>query len=189
MVDPSIVYSDHSPFWDVGYPALLAIEDYPLNNPYYHQTTDTLDRLDAGFFTSATRAAVGLAAGLAQPIKDGYPRTPVGLAAAPVVYSSLFSTLKAARLTWEAASDAAGYNVYRTTYPHVGYVKINTAPVTGAVYSDSTISTRLDSYYAVTAVGPTGLESNRSAEVGVSAGASAAAAAAALSPLILRRPR
>jgi hypothetical protein len=187
-VDPSVIYSDHSPFWDVGYPALLAIEDYPLNNPYYHQTTDTLDRLDAGFFTCATRAAVGLLAGLAQPVKDGYPGTPVGLAAAPIVYSSLFSDLKAVRLTWDAASDAAGYNIYRTTSPHLGYVKINEAPVTGAAYTDGPTSVDLAHYYVITAVGPTGLESNRSREAGVAAGAGEGAAAG-LAPLILRGPR
>ena len=58
-VDASFVYSDHSPFWDNGYPALLAIEDNPLTNPYYHRTTDTLDTLNIDFFTSATRASVG----------------------------------------------------------------------------------------------------------------------------------
>ena len=78
-VDASFVYSDHGPFWDNGYPALLAIEDEPLTNPYYHQTSDTLDKLNLDFFTSATRTSVGLLAELAQPIKDGYPRTPVGL--------------------------------------------------------------------------------------------------------------
>ena len=92
-VDASFVYSDHSPFWDNGYPALLAIEDNPLTNPYYHRTTDTLDTLNLDFFTSATRASVGLLAELAQPIKAGYPRTPVGFYADSVVYRSLFNSL------------------------------------------------------------------------------------------------
>jgi hypothetical protein len=161
-VDPSLVYSDHSPFWDNGYPALLAIEDYPLANPYYHRTTDTLSTLELDFFTDCTRAAVGLLAELAQPIKEGHPRTPVGLTAETTVYSSLFNALKSVRLDWTVQADAAGYNIYRTTTPHGGYIKINTTPVSGASFVDENVGTGLTFFYAVTAVGPTGLESNRS---------------------------
>jgi hypothetical protein len=164
-VDASFVYSDHSPFWDMGYPALLAIEDNPLNNPYYHQTSDTLDKLDIGFFTSAARASLGLLAELAQPIKEGYPATPVGLAASSVAYSSLFSTLKTVRLTWAPVAGAAGYNVYRTSQSHRGYAKLNQAPVPGASFEDASPSAEFAYFYAVTAVGGTGLESNRSREI------------------------
>ena len=163
-VDASFVYSDHAPFWDGGYPALLAIEDDPLTNAYYHQTTDTLDKLNADFFTSATRASLGLLAELAQPLREGYPRTPVGLTATPVVYSALFSALKAVRVTWSAQADAAGYNVYRTNSSHLDYVKVNDSPVVGTVHSDAGVRTDLPYYYVVTAIGATGLESNRSRE-------------------------
>jgi hypothetical protein len=164
-VDASFVYSDHSPFWDNNYPALLAIEDDPLTNPYYHQTTDTLDKLQPEFFTAATRASLGLLAELAQPIKAGYPRTPTGLMGLWDVYSSLFNSLAAVRLSWAAQADAAGYNVYRTSTPHLGYVKLNAAPVEGNAFTDDTVSADGTYYYVITAVGPTGLESNRSAEI------------------------
>jgi hypothetical protein len=36
-VDASFVYSDHAPFWDRGYPALLAIEDEPPRQPLLSQ--------------------------------------------------------------------------------------------------------------------------------------------------------
>jgi hypothetical protein len=189
-VDASIIYSDHSPFWDQGYPALMAIEDYPLNNPYYHQTSDTLDKLNAGFFTSATRASVGLLAELAQPVRDGYPRTPVGLAAESIVYSSLFSSLRAIRLSWPAQSDATGYNVYRTGFSHLSYVKLNDAPLAAAVFNDETAAADRTYYYVVTAVGPTGLESNRSRELEVAADAGPAARASTVfMPLLLRGAR
>ncbi len=189
-VDASIIYSDHSPFWDQGYPALLAIEDYPLNNPYYHQTSDTLDRLNTGFFTGATRASVGLLAELAQPVRDGYPRTPVGLSADSVVYSSLFSSLRAIRLSWPAQSDATGYNVYRTGFSHLSYVKLNDAPLAAAVFNDETAAVDRTYYYVVTAVGPTGLESNRSRELEVAAGAGSVARASTIfAPLLLRVAR
>jgi hypothetical protein len=176
-VDASFVYSDHAPFWDSGYPALLAIEDDPLTYPYYHTTMDTLDQLNLDFFTSATRASVSLLAELAQPIREGYPKTPVGLAVTPVIYSALFSALKAVRVTWSAQADASGYNIYRTNSSHLDYVKINDSPVVGTTYSDGNIRTDRPYYYAVTAVGATGLESNRSREAVVAADVSPATAA------------
>lgn len=160
-VDPSIVYSDHSPFWDYGYPALLAIEDYPLHNPYYHQTTDTLDKLNLDFFTASTRAAAGLLAELAQPVKPGYPATPTGLTGKPFSYRSVFNSLQALRLTWTDQADAAGYNVYRSNTPYSGFVRLNAVPVAVPIYVDAPIGYE-SCYYAVTAVGTTGLESNRS---------------------------
>jgi hypothetical protein len=164
-VDASFVYSDHSPFWDNGYPALLAIEDNPLNNPYYHQTTDTLDKLDVDLFTRAARASLGLLAELAQPVREGYPRTPVGLRGVWTAYRSLFNTLEAMQLTWTAQADAAGYNVYRSETPHAGFVKINDAPVAVPSFTDDDLGIGPEFYYVVTAVGPTGLESNRSIEI------------------------
>ncbi len=177
-VNASFVYSDHSPFWDCDYPALLAIEDNPLNNPYYHQTSDTLDRLNLDFFTSATRASLGLLAELAQPIREGYPETPVGLSAAPIVYSSLFNSLTAFRLTWNARTGAAGYNVYRTTRSHLNYVKVNDAPVAGTTFVDEDVNTDQRYYYVVTATDGTGLESNRSREAVASFGLAVNRAAA-----------
>jgi len=176
-VDASFVYSDHAPFWDGGYPALLAIEDDPLTNPYYHKTTDTLDKLNLEFFTSATRASLGLLAELAQPLREGYPKTPVGLSAAPIVYSSLFSALKAVRVTWSAQADAAGYNVYRTNSSHLDYIKVNASPVVGTMYSDADVRPDLPYYYVITTVGATGLESNRSREAVVAPDVSPATAA------------
>jgi len=167
IVDASMIYSDHSPFWDSGYPALLAIEDEPLNNPFYHRTTDTLDRLNIDFLTEASRAALGLLAELGQPIREGCPATPVGLSASSTVYSSLFNAVKAVHLTWDSRADAAGYNVYRTSHSHLGYVRINGAPVTRTEFTDDEMSWDAPSYYVVTAVGATGLESNRSREVAV----------------------
>lgn len=62
--------SDHSSFWDVGYPGLLAIEDdYDDFHTYYHTTNDTLARLNFNYFTAFTKAALGTVAHLAQPVR------------------------------------------------------------------------------------------------------------------------
>ncbi|MBM3304538.1 MAG: M28 family peptidase [Candidatus Aminicenantes bacterium] len=167
-VDPSFVYSDHSPFWDQGYRALLAIEDNPLRNPTYHQTTDTIDKLNFEFFTASARASLALLAELAQPVREGYPRTPIGLTAEPVVYRSLFNAVKSARLSWAAQAGTSGYNVYRTNMSHLDYVKLNDAPVTSTTFTDDHLRIDLPYYYVVTGVGTTGLESNFSREAEIS---------------------
>ncbi len=186
-VDPSFVYSDHAPFWDNGYPALLAIEDEPLTNPYYHRTTDTLDKLNLDFFTSATRTSIGLLAELAQPIKTGTPRTPVGVVASWVVYRSLFNALPAIHLAWTAQSDAAGYNVYRAPTAHGEFLKAPGSPVIGTEYTDTAVILGTTYYYVITAVGPTGLESNRSREtIPVESSIIASSSDRTISPLMLR---
>ncbi len=76
IVDASIVFSDHAPFWDRGFSAVCAIEDDDVVNPDYHKTTDTIDRLNFEFYTQASRAALATLAELAQPIRPGYPATP-----------------------------------------------------------------------------------------------------------------
>lgn len=49
--------SDHSPFWDRGYPALMATDTAFLRNPHYHRPTDTIETLDFEFMR---RVAAGI---------------------------------------------------------------------------------------------------------------------------------
>jgi hypothetical protein len=59
---------DNISFWNVGYPGVLAIEDYDLEeNPYYHTRNDTLRTLNLPYFTRFVQATVGTAAHLAIP--------------------------------------------------------------------------------------------------------------------------
>ncbi|MCD4652315.1 M28 family peptidase [bacterium] len=67
VIDGSISASDHSPFWNQGYKAMLGIEDHPLNYPYYHSIEDTVDKIDPEFLTLCTRAATATTAQLATP--------------------------------------------------------------------------------------------------------------------------
>lgn len=70
FINSSIRSSDHSPFWDQGYSAMLGIEDYSPKNPYYHKTTDTFDTLNMDFATSVTKIALTIVADLAQPLSS-----------------------------------------------------------------------------------------------------------------------
>ncbi len=61
-----ILGSDHSPFWNEGYPGILAIEDNADDfNRFYHTTEDLRENLNLPYFTDYVRAAVGTAAHLA----------------------------------------------------------------------------------------------------------------------------
>ncbi len=167
VVDAAIIYSDHSPFWDQGYAALLAIEDYPPLNPYYHGITDTVDTLDFEFFRDSARAALAVLAEMAQPVRVGYPVAPEGLRAESYTYSSLYSAFRNIRLSWASRPGAAGYNIYRSSIPHQGYQKLNSAPVAATVYLDRLLQTDGSYFYVVTTVGADSLESNFSQQISV----------------------
>ncbi len=41
--------SDHSPFWDAGYNAVMVTDTSFMLNPHYHQSSDTIETLDLPF--------------------------------------------------------------------------------------------------------------------------------------------
>ena len=49
--------SDHSPFWDQGFPALMVTDTAFLRNPNYHLPSDTLETLDFEFMR---KVAIGI---------------------------------------------------------------------------------------------------------------------------------
>ena len=57
--------SDHASFWDYGYDAILAIEDWQDFTPYYHKTSDQLSTLNMPYFTEFVKASVGTVASMA----------------------------------------------------------------------------------------------------------------------------
>lgn len=70
---PGTTYSDHSSFWQEGYPALLGIEEGVNQNPYYHQETDLLANYSEyfPFGTECAQAAIALTAIYAEPLGTG----------------------------------------------------------------------------------------------------------------------
>ena len=63
---PDTRRSDHAPFWDAGYTAILLTDTANFRNPHYHQPTDTLDTLNLDFAAQVARATGGLIAALAE---------------------------------------------------------------------------------------------------------------------------
>jgi Zn-dependent M28 family amino/carboxypeptidase len=53
--------SDHAPFWDAGYPAIMVTDTAFMRNPHYHKPSDTIATLDLDFMTGVCE---GLANGI-----------------------------------------------------------------------------------------------------------------------------
>lgn len=58
---PDTRRSDHAPFWDHGYKAIMVTDTANLRNPHYHRASDTLDTLDLDFLTGVCQ---GLSLGI-----------------------------------------------------------------------------------------------------------------------------
>lgn len=67
----SLSFSDHSPFWNRGFPALLAIEDWSDHTPNYHRTSDQLENLNLPYYTAFARSALAAFAHMGCLLDDG----------------------------------------------------------------------------------------------------------------------
>lgn len=57
--------SDHAPFWDAGFPAIMLTDTTNFRNPHYHEAGDTFETLNLPFAATVCRAVVALLAELA----------------------------------------------------------------------------------------------------------------------------
>ena len=64
MVIPAVRLSDHAPFWDLGYPALMITDTSFYRNPHYHGATDNLETVDINFMAKVCEGVVRGVAGL-----------------------------------------------------------------------------------------------------------------------------
>jgi len=102
------------------------------------------------------------------PTSRGFSYAPasqqVTLSAANVTAINFTATPQAAHsvsLTWTGSptTTVTGYNVYRTTISGSLFARVNSSPVTGLAYTDSTVQNGLTYYFVTTAVDPNGGES------------------------------
>lgn len=57
-------WSDHAPFWDQGYPAVMLTDTAFLRNPHYHRPSDTPETLDYSFMVRVARVLIATVAQL-----------------------------------------------------------------------------------------------------------------------------
>ena len=62
---PATRLSDHAPFWDRGYPAMMLTDTAFLRNPHYHRPHDLPDTLDFQFMTDVARSVTAFTLSLA----------------------------------------------------------------------------------------------------------------------------
>jgi len=85
IVQDGLAWSDHASFWNQGYNAILAMEDFQNFTPFYHSTGDTLSTLNTTYLRDFIRATVGTLAHLAGYIP---PEPPTEDLYFPVVFKS-----------------------------------------------------------------------------------------------------
>jgi Zn-dependent M28 family amino/carboxypeptidase len=55
---PDTRRSDHAPFWDLGYPAIMITDTANMRNPHYHMPSDRIETLDVDFLESVCRGII-----------------------------------------------------------------------------------------------------------------------------------
>jgi len=62
LIVPDTRRSDHVPFWDNGYPAIMVTDTANMRNPHYHRESDRIETLDLDFLA-------GVCLGLVEAIR------------------------------------------------------------------------------------------------------------------------
>jgi uncharacterized repeat protein (TIGR01451 family) len=127
-------FSDHARFWNQDYPAMLAIENIQDFNPYYHKTSDTLDKLDLPYAEEFVQTTVATLAELAEMIPPGVRVEHTGSGAV------MTDTLTALTVKYSnpGPDSATGVVMTDTLSPGLTYIEDNsgltvTQPVNGTV--------------------------------------------------------
>lgn len=63
LIVPDTRRSDHAPFWDAGYPAIMVTDTANMRNPHYHKPSDKIETLNLDFLT-------GICLGLERAIRN-----------------------------------------------------------------------------------------------------------------------
>ncbi|MEG4405298.1 M28 family peptidase [Microcoleus sp. MON2_D5] len=58
LIVPDTRRSDHVPFWDNGYPAIMVTDTANMRNPHYHRESDKIETLDLDFLTGVCQGLV-----------------------------------------------------------------------------------------------------------------------------------
>jgi Zn-dependent M28 family amino/carboxypeptidase len=78
---PQTRFSDHAPFWDAGFPAVMITDTAMFRNPFYHTQSDTAETLSPDFMDqiaqALTRAVQGLLEATSGERGDGMEHQPV----------------------------------------------------------------------------------------------------------------
>jgi PKD repeat protein len=147
--------SDHVPFWNNGYSAILSIEDHDNDiTPYYHTSSDTRATLNMPYFTDFVKASVGTTAHLAivddGTLIAGFTGSPTS-GPAPLTVNFTDQSTGATSWSWDfgdTGTSAEQNPIYTYNTPGVYTVSLTVGNGTG-----SDTETKVD-YITVTAPQP-----------------------------------
>ena len=55
---PDTRCSDHAPFWDLGYPAIMITDTANMRNPHYRRASDCINTLDLAFLAGVCQGLI-----------------------------------------------------------------------------------------------------------------------------------
>lgn len=68
QIAPDLRRSDHAPFWDKGYPAIMITDGAETRNHNYHSPNDDVSTIDYDFLTRVASAGIATLADIARPL-------------------------------------------------------------------------------------------------------------------------
>jgi hypothetical protein len=143
-------FSDHSRFWDRGYAAILAIEDYynvqesaaePRDwNTNYHTVADRLSTLNLAYFREYVRASVATFVHLAEPMRtlsgtvtDGDTTAPLSATVTAVGQDGTFNGTTDGSGSYEIALPTGSYAITASADGYYSQGLTSVAVLTGTV--------------------------------------------------------
>ena len=130
-----------------------------------HTATTTADNSGAYTFTGLTNGSY-----VVTPSKGGFTFGPTaenatinGANVTGVNFTATAQVSHSVSISWTAStSSVTGYNIYRSTVSGSGYIKLNSIPVAGLTYTDTTVQSGTTYFYVATALTSGGTESGDS---------------------------
>jgi len=119
-IAPDLRRSDHAPFWDAGFQALMLTDTAEFRNTNYHKASDTRETLNLDFMANVLKAAAATAMQLAGPMHAGVAVTDRVMA--DVRLRITFENASTVRIEWD--------------YPGEGMVLQRTLSLESALWQD-----------------------------------------------------
>lgn len=146
QIAPDLRRSDHAPFWDAGYNALMLTDGADFRNANYHTPGDSLGTLNIPFLVRNIKAMVATAAILAEPVSADVDQTIVGQLLQHMPMS--LSEIDLAAQINVFPNPSTG-EVFIRFAQHFDRVKINIVDATGKVVTSNTITVEAGEDYAM----------------------------------------
>ncbi len=115
-IAPDLRRSDHTPFWETGYQALMLSDGANFRNLNYHEETDVVETLDMPFMTNVVKATLATIVHLAKPFHGTFDEVEIDI---------LNSTSKAENCVFKIEPTIITANVLNLTNSNCGSLSVD----------------------------------------------------------------